>query len=83
MLAVERRHETQRSSFGRRHWSARQLLIQSLRSCSHHPYPGANQPNVPDPYYGGDGGFDEVHDIVERSCAALLDDLLARAAAAG
>ena len=32
--------------------------------------------DVPDPYYGGARGFDEVHDIVERSCEALLDDLL-------
>ena len=32
--------------------------------------------DVPDPYYGGVRGFEEVHDIVERSCAALLDHLL-------
>ena len=32
--------------------------------------------DVPDPYYGGPRGFDEVHDIVERSCAGLLDHLL-------
>lgn len=32
--------------------------------------------DVPDPYYGGARGFEEVHDIVERSCAALLDHLL-------
>lgn len=32
--------------------------------------------DVPDPYYGGPRGFEEVHDIVERSCAALLDHLL-------
>lgn len=32
--------------------------------------------DVPDPYYGGPRGFDQVHDIVERSCAALLDHLL-------
>lgn len=32
--------------------------------------------DVPDPYYGGDRGFDDVHDIVERSCEALLDRLL-------
>lgn len=31
---------------------------------------------VPDPYHGGPRGFEEVHDIVERSCSALLDDLL-------
>jgi protein-tyrosine phosphatase len=33
--------------------------------------------DVPDPYYGGPRGFEEVHDIVERSCAALLDHIVA------
>jgi protein-tyrosine phosphatase len=33
---------------------------------------------VPDPYYGGDDGFVEVFDMVERSCRALLADLLDR-----
>lgn len=28
--------------------------------------------DVPDPYYGGPGGFDEVYAMVERSCRALL-----------
>ncbi|MDX2089659.1 MAG: low molecular weight protein-tyrosine-phosphatase [Kofleriaceae bacterium] len=28
---------------------------------------------VPDPYYGGGGGFDEVLDQCERACAGLLD----------
>jgi protein-tyrosine phosphatase len=28
--------------------------------------------DVPDPYYGGPRGFEEVHDIVERACAGLL-----------
>lgn len=32
--------------------------------------------DVPDPYYGGPRGFEDVHDIVERSCAALLDHIL-------
>ncbi len=31
--------------------------------------------DVPDPYYGGGDGFAEVVEIVERSCAALLEDL--------
>jgi protein-tyrosine phosphatase len=31
--------------------------------------------DVPDPYYGGADGFEEVLDIVERSCAALLDEV--------
>ncbi len=29
--------------------------------------------DVPDPYYGGPSGFERVHDIVERSCAGLLE----------
>ncbi len=30
---------------------------------------------VPDPYYGGIDGFEEVYQIVERSCQGLLDSL--------
>jgi len=30
---------------------------------------------VPDPYYGGSAGFDEVHDLVERACIGLLDHI--------
>jgi protein-tyrosine phosphatase len=30
---------------------------------------------VPDPYYGGPRGFDDVFDMVRRSAEALLDDL--------
>lgn len=43
---------------------------------------GGGSLDVPDPYYGGPRGFDEVHDIVERSCAALLDHLIAEHALA-
>lgn len=32
--------------------------------------------DVPDPYYGGPGGFDTVYAMVHRSCETLLDDLL-------
>jgi len=32
---------------------------------------------VPDPYYGGDGGFEEVLDLVEVACRGLLDELRA------
>jgi protein-tyrosine phosphatase len=38
---------------------------------------GGGALDVPDPYYGGPRGFDDVHEMVERSCAALLDHLLA------
>ena len=32
--------------------------------------------DVPDPYYGGPDGFDEVLDIVARAGRGLLDELL-------
>ena len=31
--------------------------------------------DVPDPYYGGDDGFELVLDIVERSCKRLLESI--------
>jgi len=31
--------------------------------------------DVPDPWYGGESGFEHVQDIIERSCAALLAHL--------
>ena len=30
---------------------------------------------VPDPYYGGDRGFEEVLDMCERACRGLLDHI--------
>jgi protein-tyrosine phosphatase len=39
--------------------------------------PERSSHDVPDPYYGGPDGFDVVQDIVERSCAALLDHVVA------
>jgi protein-tyrosine phosphatase len=32
--------------------------------------------DVPDPYYGGPSGFDDVIDLVEAACRGLLDDVL-------
>src|SRR5579875_769888 len=36
--------------------------------------------DVPDPYYGAAGGFDEVLDIVEAACRGLLAEVRARTA---
>lgn len=38
--------------------------------------PEAGDGDVPDPYYGGPRGFEDVHDIVERSASAFLDHLV-------
>ena len=34
--------------------------------------------DVPDPYYGDQDGFEEVLDMVERSCEGLLEELRGR-----
>jgi protein-tyrosine phosphatase len=33
--------------------------------------------DVPDPYYGGDGGFDQVYDLVHAACVGLLERIQA------
>jgi protein-tyrosine phosphatase len=45
-----------------------------LRSFDANAPPGAS---VPDPYYGGPTGFDDVFDICEAACRGLLDVLSA------
>ena len=37
--------------------------------------PHATGSDVPDPYYGGDEGFDEVLAMVEAACRGLLDEI--------
>jgi protein-tyrosine phosphatase len=36
--------------------------------------------DVPDPYYGGAGGFDDVLDLVESACRGLLEEIRRRRA---
>lgn len=38
--------------------------------------PGATSRRVPDPYYGGASGFEEVLDLLEEAAEGLLQDLL-------
>jgi protein-tyrosine phosphatase len=38
---------------------------------------GDNALDVPDPYYGGEEGFDEVLDLVGAACAGLLEQIRA------
>jgi protein-tyrosine phosphatase len=52
-----------------RHLEKLRLLREFDRSAA----PGAE---VPDPYYGGDRGFEEVLDQCERACRGLLEELL-------
>jgi protein-tyrosine phosphatase len=36
---------------------------------------GGDDLDVPDPYYGGAGGFEQVLDLVEAGCAGILDEI--------
>lgn len=36
--------------------------------------PNAESPDVPDPYYGGDDGFDKVYSMLHAACEGLLKD---------
>ena len=54
--------------------------IRLLRSYDPSAPPDAD---VPDPYYGGPGGFDEVFDICERACKGLLAALRREASEKG
>ncbi len=38
---------------------------------------GAGDLDVPDPYYGGERGFEEVFDLVQAACAGLLERIQA------
>ena len=40
--------------------------------------PGAGRTEVPDPYYGGAAGFEEVLDLVEAAARGLIEELRAR-----
>lgn len=43
-------------------------------------YGHSGRAEVPDPYYGGDDGFDQVLDLIEEASAGLLDDIRSRLA---
>jgi protein-tyrosine phosphatase len=58
-------------------------LLEIERSGDHHHkvrlfmsyVPGASSQDVPDPYFGGPEGFDEVFDLVNTGCDAILAEI--------
>jgi protein-tyrosine phosphatase len=64
-------------AMARRHQAAgggQQALVAPLvRYCHHH-----QASEVPDPYYGGEQGFEQVLDLLEDACGGLLETLLRR-----
>jgi protein-tyrosine phosphatase len=69
LIAMDGQNLSDLRVLARRHGGGARLHL--LREFD--PEPGDHQ--VPDPYYGGPDGFDDVFTMVHRSCAALLEHL--------
>ena len=50
-----------------RHSGGNARIVRMCEYCTAH-----SETEVPDPYYGGEAGFDQVLDILEDACANLL-----------
>jgi protein-tyrosine phosphatase len=53
--------------------------VRMLRSYDPAAAAGSGELDVPDPYYGGEDGFEHVLDLVEAACRGLLAEARARA----
>ncbi len=63
--------ETNREDLVR--WGAPQEKLRLLLEAN----PASELREVPDPYFGGDDGFETVFRLIDAACDALLDELLA------
>jgi protein-tyrosine phosphatase len=73
ILAADRRNLRDLQAVAPRRARARMHLLREFDPASE----GAPDLDVPDPYYGGDDGFEHVLDLVEAACRGLLDSLRA------
>lgn len=69
VVAMDRSNLDALRSLADQHGSTARLVL--LRDFD--PDPGDGE--VPDPYYGGPGGFDRVYEMVHRSCTTLMQEL--------
>lgn len=70
LIAMDRDNRAMLYSMARR--TANRDKIHMLREFDPKGKPDSE---VPDPYYGGQEGFQKVYDIIERSCRNLLEKL--------
>lgn len=68
VVAMDRSNLAALRALADRHGCTARLVL--LRD--YDPEPGDGE--VPDPYYGGPGGFDRVFEMVRRSCSRLLEE---------
>jgi protein-tyrosine phosphatase len=60
-------HNTLRVAHSPLHEDKVQLMLNEI-------YPGENR-EVPDPYFGGDDGFEDVYQMLDKACEAFLNSL--------
>jgi protein-tyrosine phosphatase len=73
VVAIDRGHEADLQHLA--HTVEEAAKVRLLRS--YDPAVGPD-PDIPDPYYGGAGGFDRVLDLIEAGCRGLLDEVAPR-----
>jgi len=73
VVALDTGHERALRRFARR--SDDLVKVRLLRS--YDPQLSDGDVDVPDPYYGGDAGFQHVLDLIEAGCRGLLDEVRA------
>jgi protein-tyrosine phosphatase len=69
LLAMDRENLTYLERWAPRGATARMVLLRSFDPSA------PSGAEVPDPYFGGDAGFEEVLDICERACRGLAEHL--------
>jgi protein-tyrosine phosphatase len=79
VLAMDRQNAADLRRIARTREDASKVRL--LREFDRHA--PAGDLDVPDPYFGGADGFEEVFDMVERACAGLLEHLRAEPREAG
>lgn len=57
-----------------RSMSSNESHLSKVKMILNYSHPGQNLP-VPDPYYGGDRGFEEVYHLLNEACDAFLDQM--------
>lgn len=69
ILAMDKSNLSDLQSMAPREYPAQLRLFLEFANNAHHV-------EVPDPYYGGDAGFELVLDLVEQACDGLLSNIL-------
>lgn len=70
IVAMDRSNQTDLLKIAPRNGQAQVVLMRDYD-------PNPNSKDVPDPYYGGQAGFEEVYQIVTRSCEKFYDETCA------